>query len=62
MNRLDAFRPLSRLDAAMAQILTVEDLRRVLPEPRPATLAKILPAIDQQGRRFIERSPFALMA
>lgn len=46
----------------MAQILSVEDLRRVLAQPRQTTLAKILPEIDAQGRAFIARSPFALMA
>jgi uncharacterized protein len=50
------------MEPAMAQILTAEELRRVLPEPRQTTLAKILPALDAQGQAFIGRSPFALLA
>lgn len=46
----------------MAHIRTVEDLRRVLAEPRKTTLANILPEIDPQGRAFIARSPFLMMA
>ncbi len=46
----------------MAQITSVEGLRRTLAAPRQTTLAKILPALDEQGKRFIARAPFAMMA
>jgi uncharacterized protein len=46
----------------MAQIKTIADLRQRLAEPRATTQAKILPAIDPQGRAFIAGSPFLMMA
>ena len=46
----------------MAEITSVEQLRTRLAAPRPTTLAKIVPALDDQGRTFIARSPFLFMA
>jgi hypothetical protein len=46
----------------MGRITSIEQLRRHLPEPRATTKAKILPTIDAQGRAYIERSPFLLLA
>jgi len=45
----------------MARIASAEDLRRVLPEPRPTTRAKILDALDEQSIAFLKRCPFALL-
>ena len=46
----------------MARIATVEQLRQVLPEPRPTTKLKVLPELDEQSREFIETSPFLFLA
>ncbi len=46
----------------MAEITSVEQLRTRLAQPRKTTLAKILPALDEQGRTYIERAPFVFMA
>lgn len=46
----------------MARIETVAALRRIIPEPRSRTSAKILPALDDQARDFIGRSAFCLLA
>ncbi len=45
----------------MARISSVDDLRRVIPEPRPATRSKILDALDEQSIDFLRRCPFALV-
>jgi PPOX class probable FMN-dependent enzyme len=45
----------------MARLTSTADLRRILPEPRPATRAKVLDALDQQSIDFLERCPFALI-
>jgi PPOX class probable FMN-dependent enzyme len=46
----------------MARITTQEELRRVIAEPRPATRAKILDALDEQSIDFLKRCPFALVS
>ena len=46
----------------MARITSTAELRRILPEPRAATLTKILPALDEQAVDFLKRCPFALIA
>jgi uncharacterized protein len=46
----------------MPRVTTVEHLRATLGEPRPATLAKILPELDELGKAFIARAPFLMMA
>ena len=46
----------------MARISTVEQLRQVLPEPRPTTKLKILPELDEQATEFVETSPFVFLA
>ncbi len=45
----------------MARIASTDDLRRILPEPRPTTRAKILDALDEQSIAFLARCPFALI-
>ena len=45
----------------MARLASLDDLRRVLPEPRPTTRAKILDALDEQSIDFLKRCPFALI-
>ncbi|MGD9885991.1 MAG: MSMEG_1061 family FMN-dependent PPOX-type flavoprotein [Reyranella sp.] len=45
----------------MARLASLDDLRRVLPEPRPTTRAKILDALDEQSIAFLGRCPFALV-
>jgi hypothetical protein len=46
----------------MARISTKEELRRTIAEPRPATHAKILDALDEQSIDFLKRCPFALVS
>lgn len=46
----------------MARIGTVEELRKVIPDPRPTTKLKILPELDAQATDFIETSPFVFLA
>jgi len=45
----------------MARITSLDDLRRIIPEPRPATRTKILDALDEQSIDFLKRCPFALV-
>jgi len=45
----------------MARISSTDELRRILPEPRPTTRAKILDALDDQSIQFLARCPFALI-
>jgi len=45
----------------MARLASLDDLRRVLPEPRPTTRAKILDALDEQSIEFLGRCPFVLV-
>jgi PPOX class probable FMN-dependent enzyme len=45
----------------MARITALDDLRRIIPEPRPATRTKILDALDEQSIDFLKRCPFALI-
>lgn len=46
----------------MAEIRSVEDLRGILPAPNPVTEKKVLDGLDDQAKRFIQASPFLLMA
>lgn len=46
----------------MARLTSVEDLRRVLPPPKPRTISKILDHLDQQGLAFLKDCPFALVS
>ena len=45
----------------MARITSPADLRRIIPDPRPTTRAKILDALDEQSIAFLARCPFALI-
>ncbi|MDI1284649.1 MAG: pyridoxamine 5'-phosphate oxidase family protein [Reyranella sp.] len=45
----------------MARLTSMDDLRRVIPEPRPTTRVKILEALDDQSIAFLARCPFALV-
>lgn len=45
----------------MARLTSTADLRRILPEPRPTTRAKVLDALDEQSIAFLARCPFALI-
>lgn len=45
----------------MARLSSAADLRKILPDPRPTTKAKILDALDQQSIDFLKRCPFALV-
>src|SRR3989338_1199276 len=45
----------------MARIASTDDLRRILPEPRPTTRAKISDALDEQSIAFLSRCPFPLI-
>ena len=45
----------------MAQLKSLDDLRRVITEPRAATRSKILDALDEQSIEFLKRCPFALV-
>jgi PPOX class probable FMN-dependent enzyme len=48
--------------SAMAQINSVDALRRVIPAPRGVTKMKVLDHLDEQAREFIARSPFLLLS
>ena len=43
-------------------IETLQDLRRIYPEPKPRALAKQLERLDGHCRRFIELAPFLVLA
>jgi PPOX class probable FMN-dependent enzyme len=45
----------------MARLTSTADLRRIIAEPRPATRAKVLDALDEQSIEFLKRCPFALV-
>ncbi len=45
----------------MARLTSMDDLRRIIPEPRPASRSKILDALDEQSIDFLKRCPFALV-
>ncbi len=45
----------------MAQLKSLDDLRRVIAEPWPTTRSKILDALDEQSIEFLKRCPFALV-
>jgi hypothetical protein len=45
----------------MARLNSIEDLRKIIAEPRPTTRKKILDALDEQSIAFLERCPFALV-
>ena len=45
----------------MAQLKSLDDLRRVITEPRATTRSKILDALDEQSIEFLKRCPFALV-
>ena len=46
----------------MARITSTAQLRAIIPQPRAATRAKVLDALDEQAVEFLRASPFALMA
>lgn len=45
----------------MARLNSLDDLRKIIAEPRPATRKKILDALDEQSIEFLKRCPFALV-
>ena len=45
----------------MAQITTMEQLRRIIPDPGPRAAAKLRDRLCDQGIAFIRRSPFLMM-
>lgn len=45
----------------MARIASLDDLRRIISEPRPTTRSKILDSLDEQSIDFLKRCPFALV-
>ena len=44
------------------EVRSLEELRELLPEPKPTTVQKIRPSLDPFSRQFIERSPFCVIA
>lgn len=46
----------------MGRISTVEQLRKVIAEPRPTTKLKVLPELDEQATEFVQTSPFVFLA
>ncbi len=42
--------------------VTPTDLKTIYPEPTPRVIAKVRPEIDRHARRFIEASPFCVLA
>lgn len=54
---------MSGIDFAAEHIITsAEQLRALIPPPRPAQETKVLQSLDGHGRRWIERSPFIVVA
>jgi PPOX class probable FMN-dependent enzyme len=53
----------NRLQGAfkVARLTSMDDLRRVIPEPRSTTRVKILDSLDDQSTAFLARCPFALV-
>ncbi len=45
----------------MARLNSIDDLRKIIAEPRPTTFKKILDALDEQSIDFLKRCPFALV-
>lgn len=46
----------------MARITNVEELRRILPTPRPSAMAKVLTDLDEQATAFARKCPFVLLS
>lgn len=46
----------------MARIATLEDLRRIVPDPGPHAGAKLRDRLCEQGIAFVRRSPFLMLA
>ena len=46
----------------MARLESLEDLRRVLGEPRAATKSKVLDRLDEQASDFVSTSAFAILS
>jgi PPOX class probable FMN-dependent enzyme len=44
------------------RITSLEALRRILPEPNPIGMAKVLDHLDEQGRAFLGAAPFLLLS
>jgi uncharacterized protein len=42
--------------------VTPADLKTIYPDPTPRVIAKVRPGIDRHARRFIEASPFCVLA
>ena len=45
----------------MARLTSIDDLRKIIAEPRPTTFKKILNELDEQSIDFLKRCPFALV-
>jgi len=45
----------------MARLTSTADLRRVIKEPNPRTVTKVLNELDEQSIDFLKRCPFALV-
>jgi PPOX class probable FMN-dependent enzyme len=45
----------------MARLTSTADLRRVIAEPNPRTITKVLNELDEQSIEFLKRCPFALV-
>jgi PPOX class probable FMN-dependent enzyme len=45
----------------MARLNSIDELRRIIAEPRSTTRKKILDALDEQSIEFLKRCPFALI-
>lgn len=45
----------------MAQITTIEQIRRIIPDPGPRAAAKLRDRLCDQGIAFIERCPFLVL-
>ena len=46
----------------MARLTTPDDLRRILPPPKPRTITKVLDHLDEQAIAFLKACPCALLA
>lgn len=44
------------------RIASLDDLRRVIPQPNPVTAAKVLDHLDEQAQAFLADAPFLLLS
>jgi PPOX class probable FMN-dependent enzyme len=51
-----------KVEAAVARITSLDELREIIPPPSEKAFVKIRPMVCEQGRDFIDRCPFVMLA